>query len=377
MAISFPGSPTVGQIHTHNNLKWQWDGTSWVAYNEYGVSMTFIPSGSTRPTSPVGNQVFFNTLSNTMEMWDADSQEWRYVSQDERQYLHRQVIVKSFVMGGYKDSSPWFNVNSMNHQTDLSVNLGDLLHTKANYSSGACGLTYGYIWNASNTHFGVSTTTAGINMFTETGLVAGDCPTLLYTRSDCATVFKEHEYAYIIGGGTSDIDVFNLTTNTMYSAQSLTSQGSGYAGSFSGEDKGFAWHDSGVGNKVTFAADVTPTIVSSSVTGAHSQQKGVSSKLGKGWCGNEGSYAGGYNFRRWQFSTETNIGNVVKPQGNCGEENFDMGQYHQYCMGHYNGAQNNNTWKWYYETDSGTVLGAGSEPTGVPGRSSGHCVWRG
>ena len=376
MAISFPGSPSVGQIHNHNGMRWQWDGTSWSAVNDAGVTIAYIPTGSTKPTSPVDNQVFFNTLTNTMEMWDGS--EWRDVSQDERQYLHRQVIVKSFVMGGYKSASPWYNVNSMNHQTDLTVNLGDLLHTKANYSSGACGLTYGYIWNANNTHAAASTTTAGINMFTETGLAAAATPTLRYSRNDCATPHKEHEYAYIMGAGDVDSDVFNLTTNTMYTTtQNITASSTGYAGSFSDENHGYVWYGNNNGQKLTFAAGVGATLAASTVSSYHHQQKGVPSKLGKGWCGNEGSYSGGYNFRRWQFSTDTNIGNVPKPQGNCGEENLDMGQYHQYCLGHYNGAQNNNTWKWYYETDSGTVLGAGSEPTGVAGRSSGHCVWRG
>ena len=29
MAIDFPGSPSTGQRHSHNNTTWQWDGTSW------------------------------------------------------------------------------------------------------------------------------------------------------------------------------------------------------------------------------------------------------------------------------------------------------------------------------------------------------------
>lgn len=62
---------------------------------------------------------------------------------------------------------------------------------------------------------------------------------------------------------------------------------------------------------------------------------------------------------------------------NSGEENLDMGQAHQYMMGMYDGAQNNRGWKWTYATNSGSELGSGSVRTGVPGGSSGHCVWRG
>jgi hypothetical protein len=109
--------------------------------------------------------------------------------------------------------------------------------------------------------------------------------------------------------------------------------------------------------------------------GAHGQQKGINSKLGKGYAGNEGSYNGGYNLRRFVFSTETYT-TVAKPIGNCGEENFDMGQDHQYMMGCYDGAQNNRGWRFTYSTDTGYELGSGSLRTGVAGGSSGHCVWK-
>ena len=107
------------------------------------------------------------------------------------------------------------------------------------------------------------------------------------------------------------------------------------------------------------------------------QQKGINSKLGKGYFGNEGTYNGGYNLRRINFATDTNLGNVAKPVGNSGEENFDMGQGWQYMMGMYDGAQNNRGWKFNYSTESGSELGSGSVRTGVAGGSSGHCVWKG
>jgi len=53
-----------------------------------------------------------------------------------------------------------------------------------------------------------------------------------------------------------------------------------------------------------------------------------------------------------------------------------MGQDWQYMLGQYNGAQNNNNWKFYYATDSGTANVAGLSPTAQAGQSSGHCAWR-
>ena len=157
MAISFPSSPSVGQEHTHNNLKWRWDGTSWV--NIGGDHEVYhVGEFSNRPTTPVDTQIYFNTLNGTMEMYNGT--EWVAVSQDNRQYLHRTVITTSYVLGGYQSGSPWYNVNSMNHSTDLTNNLGDLLATKASYASGACGKVYAYIWNANNTHNTANVTNA-------------------------------------------------------------------------------------------------------------------------------------------------------------------------------------------------------------------------
>ena len=99
------------------------------------------------------------------------------------------------------------------------------------------------------------------------------------------------------------------------------------------------------------------------------------SKLGYAYCGNEGGYNGGYNLRRWNLLTDTNIGTFAKPQPNCGEENFTMGQNHQYMLGNYDGVQNNESWKIVYATDTGS-LPAGLSPTAHAGQSSGHCAWR-
>jgi hypothetical protein len=378
MAVSFPASPTVGQIHIHNTFMWRWDGTSWESIGETDVAGR-LAGGPTRPTSPIQGQVFFNNKTRTMEIYDGS--EWRRVSQENRQYLYRQVIVKSFVMGGYKDTSPWRNVNSMNHQTDLMVNLGDLLHTASSYSSGGCGKVNGYTWNANSAWSTASTTISGINMFTETGFASGTTATMLYSRNDCGTVFKEQDYAYLVGGGTSNIDVYNFNSDTFFGAQSLTTATTGgtrQAGmaSHSGETHGYVWHAT-AGYQITFAANQVATVATDIARSSSSQQKGISSKHGIGYAGNEGTYNGGYNLRKTQYSTGLNIGTVPKPIGNCGEENFDMGQNHQNCLGNYDGLQNNRGWKFSYITETGFEYGAGSVRTGPPGGSSGHGVWRG
>jgi hypothetical protein len=294
-------------------------------------------------------------------------------------FLYRQIITNSFVAGGYKDGTPWQNVNRMNHSTDVCTNLGSLLSTAANYTSGGCDLTTAYTWAAAADNAnGANTLTVAFQMFTETTLGTNNNWNLLTGRNDCATAFKETQYAYIAGGGTAAVNVFTFATQTMTAGGVNSVSGtSGYSdgnGSFSDETVAYWW--GGGGQKVTFASGTSYSLATSSIVDVNGQQKGISSKLGRGYCGNEGGYNGGYNFRRIVTSSDTYT-TIARPIGNIGEENYDMGQAWQYMMGMYDGAQNNRGWKFTYSTDTGYELGSGSVRTGVPGGSSGHCYWRG
>lgn len=333
-----------------------------------------------RPSSPTQGQVIYNTTTNQMEIYDGNN--WLQAI-NERSYFHRQVITTSYVVGGYKDAVPWRNANRMVHSTDVCTNLGDQVDIAFNYTSGACNLVKGFFWDASNTHNGLSGITVAFNMATETNAGQASSWNMRNNRYDCGTIFKEHQYAYIIGGGTSDVDIMNLTTETMLATDPGPDSGlpggtvSGVA-TLSGEDVGYAWAYSADKKKLTFASMTSYTVANGPIYGNDAQQKGINSKLERGWCGAQGDYAGGYTLNRWNFVTETTLGSPVnKPIGNSGEENFDMGQFHQYMMGMYDGLQNNRGWKFNYNTESGSELGSGSVRTGVPGGSSGHCVWKG
>lgn len=337
-----------------------------------------VYNGSTTdPSAPVVGQVYLNTATNRLRLWDGKT--WNDI-QRESDFLNRQIISTGYVMGGYKSSAPWQNVNSISHSTDIMINHGDLMGTAGAYISGACSLTIGYIWGVDATWPGTSTGCGAFNMYTLTNVAA---PTMIWARNDSGTLQKEHEMAWIIGGAAgAGVDRFNLTTNTMDATDpGITGQISGSSsvqygvGTHFGEIDGYCWQESNTGAvKFTFA---TQTFAAANAGGNSGQQKGISSKHGVGYAGNEGTYNGGYNLRRMNYTTGTATTTVPKPHANCGEENFDMGQHHQYCMGQYDGAQNNRGWKFSYTTDNGYELGAGSVRTGVPGGSSGHCAWRG
>ena len=361
----------------------------------------FVPLKATAslPSNPTQGQVIYNTDNHRMEIYDTgiwkDAADIRHGT-----FLTRVVITTGYVMGGYKDSSPWKNVNRMVHATDVMTNLGDLLTYAGAYTSGVNNLTKGFLWSTTDS-MTAGTTTSAFNLATETNAGLNSAWNTWQARDEIATIFKETQYAYI-AGGTVEIDQFNLTTETM---QGLISSayfgGSGAAGfgdAISTDTHGYAY-GAALAVKIMFSttttAVISPNLLKTSrnpssdgtvtLAGTYTsgglvtnfQQKGISSKLQKGYIGNEGTYNGGYNLRRISFVTDTSLGTVAKPIGNSGEENFDMGQAHQYMMGMYDGAQNNRGWKFSYSTESGAELGAGSLRTGVAGGSSGQCVWKG
>ena len=141
---------------------------------------------------------------------------------------------------------------------------------------------------------------------------------------------------------------------------------------FFSETHGYMWESSG--QKINFSTEAITA--APQAWGSGSQQKGLNSKNNMGYCGNEGSYNGGYQFRRWDLTTDTNLGNIAKPHTNTGEENFGLGQDHQYMIGSYDGTgQTNNSWRFSYVTETGTVNNSGMVPSWQAGMSSGHCGW--
>ena len=337
--------------------------------------------------SPSGSFVVTYTgSSNYDDGWEPVGSQ----NTDRTAFKYRQIINYSYLAGGYKNSSPWKNVHKTTNATDQTVHLGELMDYPASYTSGACSKTKLFIWSTNTDNVWKSATTVhsthttGIDMVNETAYAHQTKWDLLNERDDPGTLFKETEFAYIFGGSVAAVEKFNLTNETMYTTYypgaspyvitntSITSTLG--ASGFSDENYGYGYGSESA-NKCHFATDVFETRASSWASSG--QQKGISSKVGKGYCGNEGTYNGGYNLRRWDAFTETNIGNVAKPHPNCGEENFTMGQDHQYMLGVYDGSgQSNNSWKFSYTTDTGVVNPNGLAPGVNAGTSSGHCGWR-
>jgi len=334
-----------------------------------GVEFTGI---STNPSNPIDGQIYYNITDKTMKQYNASTNTWHSVEKTISAFKYRQVITTSYVMCGYKSGTPYKNVNRMVHSTDVCTNLGDQMAYTASYSDAAPSSTKGWMFAAANAHSVASVNVIAFNFATETGIAASSSNYMAQARNDAGTAFKEHDYVHLLSG--SNTDKFNFTTETS-ALSGLSILGDGTGGGVQAMcDENFALiYNDGSGQILNYS---TNPVSSGQGWGVNNQQKPINTKLGRGYCGNEGSYNGGYNYRCWSLSAQ-NYRTVGRPMGNTGEENFDMGQDWQYCMGHYDGAQNNRGHKFFYATESGYELGSGSLRTGIPGGSSGGCVWKG
>jgi len=301
----------------------------------------------------------------------------------QRPFLTRQVITRGYLAAGYKDSTPWRNVNSILHSTDVSTNHGDLLGSAGGYIGTNHNANKHFCWGTGG--MGSYSTASVYNMRTNTGLSDFSLPQSVGDAEGLQDNDPQSgiaRYAWVTGNATN-VSRFNMTTESFAGSLSTgINQGGTGLGHHMGDLWGYWWADdaeSGSAGKRKFVFATETESTPSGNVGFHGQQKGISSKLGFGWAGNQGSYNGGNQFRKWSYTTESVVSVVTKPIGDSGEENLDMGQAHQYMMGMYTGAgQNNRAWRWNYATDSGFEGGGSMQPSGagINGRSSGGMAWR-
>lgn len=277
-------------------------------------------------------------------------------------FKFRQVVTTSYMCGGYQNSVLWNNVNRTTHSNDTTTNLGDGFIQNFHYKSGVCSTSKVFIWNGSFV--------TAFNMRTET---RSDSGSVNFTGANTGSIQdSEFQYGWINGEGCGQVRRWTIASESV--TADLGNGWNDHAAAIFGETRGIWWGNSGQTARFIYATESYAAMGYSA--GAHGQQKGLSSKDGKGYGGNEGSYNGGNNFRVTNIETESNIRNVGKPFTNMGEENYVHGQDKGYCIGTYDGAQNNRSFVLTYATDSGFETGSTTQPKGKGGCSSGHCGFR-
>lgn len=330
MAITFPSSPTLGeQLPASTGRLYIWDGT-------------WTTKGDTTIPNPFA----------------------------EKPFKFRSIYTRGYLFGGYKDASPWKNANRTEHATDITVNLGDRLDYGGAYVNGGYSDYNAYIYGVQDAFSGASTHTSSVNMQTDAARTHSSSWNMTTTRDDLGCLLNSTlTMAYITGGGSTATDKHNYVTETMYtsgSAPAGPTAGSsfGAVASWYGETRGWIW--SSGGGSLSFA---TETWSSGGTTVAtDGWGKGLSTKHGHAYVKNGGNIVtGAYKLNDTtgaQMRTDLNF-------DNSGEENYQTGQNWGYCVGHYNGLQNNNTYKVHSITDVYTVLGSDAQPKGHAGASSG------
>lgn len=330
MAFAFPSSPSTGTRYVApNGYIYIWDGT-------------WTTKGDTSSPNP-----FLNN-------------EFRY----------RSIYTRGYMSGGYKSSSPWKNSNRTVHSTDITTNLGDRLDYGGSYASGGFSDYNLYVYGVADSFSGSSTYTSSVNMATEAARTHDTAWDLKTSRDMVGVILSPTlTMAYITAGGSTDTDKHNYVTEVMLSAGSAPAGPTagdtyGNAAAWFGATKG--WVKAGSAASLSFA---TETWTSGGVTvGTDGWGKALPTKHGHAYVknqGNTGSAAYKLNDTTGaQIRTDLNF-------DNSGEENYEIGQDWGYCIGHYNGVQNNNTYKVNSLTDAYTVMGSDTQPKGHDGASSG------
>ncbi len=336
-----------------------------------GSGCVYVRYNTNNTTGTVGGAARHNAARG-VEYVTGDGRWTSYVMP----FLTRTIISNAYVMGGYKDAVAWNNTNRTVCATDTTTNLGDgTQELSHNYHSGACSKNLGYVFGAPGAHGTASNYIIAFNMRTEQVYASSGSRYMAVSTINIGSMFKEHYTAWICQGGYgTGVEEFNMNTETLVGT--ITGQVSNEAGwAMSHENYGIAY-GSDSGSRTFHFATRTSTARPGTHPSAHHQQKSVQTKLINAYAGNEGNYAGGNNFRRTNFYTDITSGTIAKPIGNSGEENFTMGQDHQYMLGMYNGLQNNISWRFNYASETGTTGGASLEPKGKGGMSSAVCAWR-
>lgn len=338
MAYDFPSSPNLGQQYLGGVNLYLYDNTS-----------------------------SWTTIGNTQSGINPYTNSFKY----------RTIYTRGYVSAGYKDGSPWQNVNRTVHSTDITTNLGNILDYPASYKTGGFSDYYHYVYGTGASHSGYYSNVSSINMQTETGRSHDSSWDLKTARYDAEAMMNSTlTVAYIVGGASTNTDKHNLVTEVMYAAGSapafFSGGGTNYGvGVFFGQYYGWG-SVSSTSYFISWSTEIWSSANNLSWA-TDGQPKGLSSKHGWGY-GSIGTYSGSSTLYKFN---DVNGGSAVSSFGrpeSCGEENTQIGQNWGYTLGSYNGAaQTNNSTKVYYTTDSCVNMGSDTMPKGHDGMSSGCC----
>lgn len=341
----------------------------------------------------------------------------------------RSIFTHGYMAGGYKNSTPWRSVHKTWHSTDITYSVGEQLALPMAYGD-ACFSDYnGYIFGVGggmgayagtgsiNLHTGISRNrlsaiqgggysnlygadtvpygygqndtpadagSAGEDDPKNDGIAYGAAPVLtvstdIYTASGVGgwsmSVQRDGlgagsnytgQEGYITGGGSSVTNRLHFGTEIMYTTTDSGIGTGNFGSAADGENKMF-FNCGGVKRFITYSNQAWTTYTSTQGTDGHA--KYLSTKKGWHYIG-QGSNTSSQYFTKFSEVTNTDILTNLDRGFKAGEENHQHGQEKGYCLGEYDGQQNNKSWYVTYSNDTITLLGAAGRPKGHYGMSS-------
>jgi len=334
MAFDFPSSPTTGQEYfADSGRMYLYDGSGWTTLGDW----------------------------QTPDRYGANT------------FKYRTIYTRGYVAGGYVSSSAWSNVNRIQNSTDTTTNLGDIMDRAAAYTDGGWSDYNMYIYATQSSWPGTGNYVTSVSMTTESGRAHDtnwDMKTSAGGYGDVGVIINPSlTLAWILGDYTN-IDKHNYVTEIMYASGRGGSAGvpGDYACTWYGQYYGWVKSSAGPRNhKIEFTTE-TWSAASLSV-GTDGWGKALKTKEGFAYVKNAGNVTNSV----WKLNDTTGASintALTTPDGAAGEENYVSGQAWGYCLGHYNGAQNNNSYKVVHATDVFTIGGAAMQPKGHTGMSS-------
>lgn len=367
-----PGSPVEG-LFRYNTEDRTFEG---YAYNEdEGVAQWGPIAGAGGGGTPDQSTDRYSEQYSVGAILRSNGTEayWSFDGENDTGWATARIWTHGYVGGGYQNSSPWSNVNRTVHSTDTTTNLGDKLDRSGAYMSGSWSDIKHWFHSMENTYRGSSNYTSGFNMASETGIAHLSQWDMTVNRGSMGSM-QDHVFAggnsFLTGGGNGRTDVFNLKTETMRTSGFPNDYPDGGDDpTWGGHGRLKGWHKRS-GTRKGLEWKTESWVTWEHGPGGDGWKKCLPSMLGHLYCGTGNNNQNGN--ARIDDITGINVRNI--DFGRMGEENFQMGMRKGYCLGNYNGSQNNQTFKVNYINDGATYLGGTTEPKGHGGMSSAHCA---
>jgi len=295
-------------------------------------------------------------------------------------FLYRTIYTRGYMHCGYQNSSPWRNTNRTMHNTDTTTNLGDMMENGAAYVDVGFSDYNSYVWP--NAGFqGNSTYCSSMSMITENVRTHSSTWSMTTSSRIQSKVLMNNGLTacYITCGGSTSTDKFSTITDTMYAASSVPANPATSGGSLGSAAGFFGQYYGTIGNATSSASLswATDTWTNGTWSWLASNNTdgivhGLSSKWGLGYNSSGGNTSNS-TYYKFNDTTLTYL-SAINRNDNGGEENYEIGQDWGYELGNYNGAQNNNSFKQYYTSDTLVNGGSTMQPKGHGGASSGGCA---